>query len=158
MPVCIVVVAREHLSLRAEHREYAPLAVGGGHHSPRKVVGVPLRGAVRFHHAGDAPPLVQQVFRPVAVAVHDAGDPALGVVLQLLAGPAHALHAPLGPGEVILILHTAAHAVYPLEQTARPVVGVGLEHLPLRAEHREHASLGVVVVGLRNHSCVLMPI
>lgn len=38
----------------------------------------------------------------------------------------------------------AAHAVQPLEQPARRVVGVGLEHLPLRAEHREHAPLGVV--------------
>ena len=80
----------------------------------------------------------------LVVVVHDAGNPALGVVLQLLAGPAHALHAPLGPGEVILILHTAAHAVYPLEQTARPVVGVALEYMAVRTDHREHPSLGVV--------------
>ena len=144
MSVCIVVVTREHLSLRAEHREHAPLAVSRGYHIPGKVVGIPLRGAVRFHHAGDASPLVQQIFRPVAVAVHDAGDPAPGVVLQLLAGPAHALHAPLGPGEVILILHTAAHAVYPLEQAARPVVGVALEHMAVRADHRKYPSLGVI--------------
>ena len=38
----------------------------------------------------------------------------------------------------------AAHAVQPLEQPAFRVVGVGLEHLPLQAEHREHAPLGVV--------------
>ena len=80
----------------------------------------------------------------LVVVVHDAGNPALGVVLQLLAGPAHALHAPLGPGEVILILHTAAHAVYPLEQAARPVVGVALEHMAVRAYHRKYPPLGVV--------------
>ena len=144
MSVCIVVVTREHLSLRAEHREHAPLAVSRGYHIPGKVVGIPLRGAVRFHHTGDPAPLIQQVFRPVAVAVHNAGDPALGVVLQLLAGPAHALHAPLGPGEVILVLHAAAHAVYPLEQTARPVVGVALEHMAVRTDHRKYPPLGVV--------------
>ena len=83
MSVCIVVVTREHLSLRAEHREHAPLAVSRGYHIPGKVVGIPLRGAVRFHHTGDPAPLIQQVFRPVAVAVHNAGDPAPGVVGEL---------------------------------------------------------------------------
>ena len=144
MSVCIVVVTREHLSLRAEHREHAPLAVSRGYHIPGKVVGIPLRGAVRFHHTGDPAPLIQQVFRPVAVAVHNAGDPALGVVLQLLAGPAHALHAPLGPGEVILILHAAAYAVYPLEQAARLVIGIALEHVAVRADHCKYPTLGVV--------------
>lgn len=46
------------------------LTIGRGHHSPREVVDIPLRGAVRLRHAGDV---------------------ALGVVLQLLAGSAHAV-------------------------------------------------------------------
>ena len=80
----------------------------------------------------------------LVVAVHDAGDPAPGVVLQLLAGPAHGHDPPLGVGQVVLILHAAAHSVQPLEQPARRVVGVGLEHVAVRAEHCEHAPLGVV--------------
>ena len=74
----------------------------------------------------------------------DAGNPAPGVILQLLAGPAHGCDPPLVPGQIVLILHAAAHTVQPLEQPARRIVGVGLEHLSLWAEHREHAPLGVV--------------
>ena len=68
----------------------------------------------------------------------------MGVILQLLAGTAHALHAPLGADEIILILHAAAHAVHTLEQAARPVVGVALEHMALRADNRKYPTLGVV--------------
>ena len=108
------------------------LAVGGGDHIPREVVGIPLRGAVRLHHTGDAAPLVQQVLCLAAVAVHDAGDAAPGVVLQLLAGSAHAHDPPLGTGQVVFVLHTAAHAVQPLEQPAIGIVGIALEHVAVR--------------------------
>ena len=111
-----------------------PLAVGGGDHIPREVVGVPFCGAVRLHYAGNAPPLVQQVFDLISVAVHNAGDAAPGVVLQLLARPAHALDPPLGSGQVIFIPHAAAHTVQPLEQPAIGIVGVALQHMPVRAE------------------------
>ena len=80
----------------------------------------------------------------MSLAIHNAGNPALGVILQLLAGTAHTLHAPLGSGEIILILHAAAYAVYALEQAARPVVGVALEHVAVRADHRKYPTLGVV--------------
>ena len=120
------------------------LTIGGGHHSPREVVGIPLCGTVRLHHTGDAAPFIQQVLCLAAVPVHDAGDAAPGVVLQLLAGPAHAHDPPLGPGQVVFVLHTAAHAVQPLEQPAIGVVGIALEHVAVRAEHREHPALGVI--------------
>lgn len=56
----------------------------------------------------------------LVVVVHDAGDPALGVVLQLLVGPAHGRDPPLAPGQVVLILHAAAHAVQALDKPALP--------------------------------------
>ena len=57
----------------------------------------------------------------LAVVVRDAGNQAPGVVLQLLARSAHGHNPPLVPGQVVLILHTAAHAIQALEQ---PAIGV----------------------------------
>lgn len=48
------------------------------------------------------------------------------------AGPAHAHDPPLGTGQVVFVLHTAAHAVQPLEQPAIGVVGIALEHVAVR--------------------------
>ena len=62
----------------------------------------------------------------LAVVVRDAGNQAPGVVLQLLARSAHGHNPPLVPGQVVLILHTAAHAIQALEQPAIGVVGIAL--------------------------------
>ena len=62
----------------------------------------------------------------LAVVVRDAGNQAPGVVLQLLARSAHGHNPPLIPGQVVLILHTAAHAIQALEQPAIGVVGIAL--------------------------------
>ena len=54
----------------------AALTVGGGNHITHEVVGIPLRGAVRLSHAGDAAPLIQQVRGLAAVAVQPLDQPA----------------------------------------------------------------------------------
>ena len=102
MPVCIVVVVREYLPLRAEHREHAPLGVVGELEALAPVrLGVVLVGPDQPHHLAvavvdgalhpavplDAPDLpVEQVIGYTGLAplvVRDLGQIARRIVAEL---------------------------------------------------------------------------
>ena len=116
------------------------LAVGGGDLYPREVVGIPPPWS--------RPAFTTPVMRPHSSSRYFVSLPflstmpvmrPLGVVLQLLAGPLPMLTIRRWAlARSCPVLHTAAHAVQPLEQPAIGIVGIALEHVAVRAEYREH--------------------
>lgn len=92
-------------------------------------------------------PVKQVVLHPglaVLVAVLHSHDVPTGIVGQLLGGPTAGLDIAAVARQIIRKLCPSLEAGWLLEQPPGPVVGIALEHVAVRAEHREHAALGVI--------------
>ena len=80
------------------------------------------------------------------IAVHYAYDIAPGVVLQLLGSAAAGFDLNLVACQIVAELYAALEPVQLLEQAAIRVIGIGLQHMTVGADHRQHLARVVVSV------------